>query len=99
MTSSAAAPAAHGVGEVGVAVGPLAGERHEQHARPDLARVDRAATDRSIGAGEQSAAGQADQVVGGEGGPSRGAARGPPGVARPERGCDGSTSVTAPSLA
>ena len=52
------------VGQEGVAVGPLAGQGHEQLARLDQARVDRGAADRAVGPGEEPAAGQADQVVG-----------------------------------
>ena len=57
------------VGQVGVAVGPLAGECHEHLAGRDQSGVDRGTADGSVGSGEQAAAGQAHQVVGGEGGP------------------------------
>ena len=67
VTSSAAAPAATAPQQVVVAVGPLAGQRDEQVARADRAGVDGAAADGPVGAGQQPAAGQADEVVGGRG--------------------------------
>ena len=72
-----------------MAVGALTRQRDEELAAADQARIDGGATDGSVGPGEQPAAGQADQVVGGEGW-DRG---------RPRKGLDGSTSVTDASVA
>ena len=58
----------HRVAEERVAVDVLAGQRHEHLARLDEPRVDRGAADGSIGPGEEPPAGEAGQVVGGEGG-------------------------------
>ena len=52
-----------GVRDVGVTVGPLTGQGHEQTTRHDEPRVDGGVADRSGGPGEEPAAGQADQVV------------------------------------
>ena len=52
-----------GIGDVGVTVGPLTGQGHEQAARDDQARIDGCVADGSGGPGEEPAAGQADQVV------------------------------------
>ena len=66
VTSSAAAPAATASSEVVVAVGALAGQRDEEVARADHARIHGAAADGPVGAGQEPAAGQAGEVVGGE---------------------------------
>ena len=57
-TTRAAAPRGDRVGEERVAVGPLAGQGDEQLARLDQPRVDGGAADRSVGPGEEPAAGQ-----------------------------------------
>ena len=62
------------VGQVGVTVGPFTGKRHEELPGCHEPGVDRGAADRSGGPGEQPAAGQADQLVGREGG-TRGESR------------------------
>ena len=68
VTSTAAAPRRDRLGQVVVAVGALAGERDEELARRDQPRIDGAAADRSGRAGQQPAAGEAEEVVGREGG-------------------------------
>ena len=72
-----------------MAVRPLAGQRDEQAARRDEPRIDGAAADRAIGAGQEAAAGQRGELVGGE-------RRHP---TRRSAGATGPTSVTASSLA
>ena len=56
------------LGNVVVTVGALAGKRDEQVARCDEARIHGATADRSGGAGQESSAGEAEEVVGREGG-------------------------------
>ena len=93
MTRRAAAPARDRLGQVGVTVGPLARQRDEEH-RPGATSRESTAAPRMgrLGAGEEPAAGQPDQVVGGERRLDRR-------VGRPAAAAVGSTSVTARSVA